>query len=232
MNIIKEAIERRACIKGVHFTYYAPPALEIVSKLGIDFIYIDGEHGLFEPREVESMCVLAERCGVTPIARVRAKTSDAITQYLDRGVKGIVVPHIEDATDARLAVDACFYQPLGQRSFGGSRPYSHVGHSDLPGLLAEANQDISLCLMIESAAGVENAGAIAGTPGVDYLSFGMMDLAQSLGHGGNPRHPEVQAATKVATERVHDAGKLIREDFMKFAWINDIVTKGARDLLD
>jgi len=231
INKLKDAIAHGARVRGVHFTYYAPAALEILSSFGLDFIYIDGEHGLFALHEVEALCILAERYGITPIARVRAGTSDVITQYLDRGVKGIVVPHVEDAADARRAVDACYYQPLGQRSFGGGRPYAHMSSSDLPALLAEANDGISLCLMIESAAGIENIDAIAGTPGVDYLSFGMMDLAQSLGHAGEPRHPEVAAAVKTATAHAHAAGKPIREEFMKFAWMNDIVMEGAHKLL-
>jgi 2-keto-3-deoxy-L-rhamnonate aldolase RhmA len=231
INRLKDAIARRTRIKGVHFTYYAPAALEILSGLGLDFVYIDGEHGLFALSEVESSCILAERYGITPIARVRANTVDVITQYLDRGVKGIVVPHVEDAADACRAVDACFYQPLGQRSFGGGRPYAHMSRADFPALIAEANAGISLCLMIESAAGLANIDAIAGTPGVDYLSFGMFDLAQSLGRAGEPRHPDVLAAVKAATARVHAAGKPVREDFMKFAWMNDIVLEGARKLL-
>ncbi|GHU31595.1 hypothetical protein AGMMS50256_20330 [Betaproteobacteria bacterium] len=61
--------------------------------------------------------------------------------------------------------------------------------------------------MIESTSGLENIDAIASTPGVDYLSFGMNDLAQSLGHTGNPRHPDVVAAVEAATARVHATGK-------------------------
>ena len=41
--------------------------------------------------------------------------------------------------------------------------------------------------MIESGAGLDVAGELAAVPGVDYLSFGMLDLAQSLGHPGQFR---------------------------------------------
>ena len=86
--------------------------------------------------------------------------------------------------------------------------------------------------MIESRAGVDLAGSLAAVPGVDYLSFGMMDLAQSLGHPGNPAHADVQAAVERATAAIHAAGKRVREDFMKYAWINDIVLTGVRHSLD
>jgi 4-hydroxy-2-oxoheptanedioate aldolase len=66
---------------------------------------------------------------------------------------------------------------------------------------------------------------------VDYLSFGRMDLAQSLGRPGNPAHPDVEAAIAGAARRIRAAGKPVREDFMTFAWINDLLVAGAKSLL-
>jgi 4-hydroxy-2-oxoheptanedioate aldolase len=205
--------------------------MEVVGRTGLDFIYLDGEHGVFSLTEIEACCILADRYNATPIARVPENSRAVITQYLDRGIKGIVVPHVESADDARSAVDACYFAPLGQRSFGGGRPYAHIGNRSLPALLEEYNSQVSLSLMIESAVGLDNIDAIASTPGVDYLSFGMMDLAQSLGHAGEPNHPDVLAAVDACAARIRAAGKPVREDFMTFAWINDIVVEGARKLL-
>ena len=53
--------------------------------------------------------------------------------------------------------------------------------------------------MIESQRGIDIAREVAALPGVDYLSFGMLDLAQSLGHPGNSAHPEVKAAAAGAS---------------------------------
>jgi 4-hydroxy-2-oxoheptanedioate aldolase len=66
---------------------------------------------------------------------------------------------------------------------------------------------------------------------VDYLSFGLLDLAQSLGHPGNPEHADVKHAAADASARIRAAGKPVREDFMKFVWINDVLMAGARQLL-
>jgi 4-hydroxy-2-oxoheptanedioate aldolase len=230
-NSLKQAIVENRRIKGVHFTYPALPAMEILAAGGIDYIYIDGEHGAFTIADVEAACIAADRHGVTPIARVPDGTVSSITRFLDRGVRGIVVPHIETEEQARAAVEATYYAPLGQRSFGGGRPYAHIGNKDLPALLVEANQGVSLSLMIETAKGLDNVAAIAAMPGVDYLSFGMMDLCQSLGHPGDPKHPEVTAAVEAASASSRAAGKPIREDFIAFAWINDLVVEGTRRLL-
>ena len=51
------------------------------------------------------------------------------------------------------------------------------------------NAALSICMMIESQRGPRHRGDLAALPGVDYLSFGMLDLAQSLGHPGSSAHP-------------------------------------------
>ena len=87
---------------------------------------------------------------------------------------------------------------------------------------------VSVCVMIESQRGLDIARRARGAAGVDYLSFGMLDLAQSLGHPGNPAHPDGQGRGGRCIERIHAAGKRVREDFMNFVWINDVLMAGAR----
>ena len=55
-----------------------------------------------------------------------------------------------------------------------------------------------------------------------------MDLAQSLGHPGNPAAAEVQAAVADASERIRAAGKPVREDFITVGWVNDLLLAGAK----
>jgi 2,4-dihydroxyhept-2-ene-1,7-dioic acid aldolase len=231
LNKVKRAIAEKRRIRGVHFTYPALPAMEIVAATGIDYIYIDGEHGVFSGADIEAACIVAERYGATPVARVPDGLVPTITHFLDRGVRGIVVPHVETEEQARAAVAATYFAPLGRRSFGGGRPYAHLRTGDLTALLAEANEEVSLSVMIESEEGLRNISAIASVPGVDYLSFGMMDLCQSLGHPGNPKHPDVVKAVQVASDQARAKGKPIREDFISVAWINDIVLAGLKKIL-
>jgi 4-hydroxy-2-oxoheptanedioate aldolase len=231
-NAVKDAIARRTGVRGLHLTFAAPVVIEVAAAVGLGFVYLDGEHGAFELRDIEACCAIAERHGITPIARVAENTVSAITRFLDRGVRGIVVPHIETVEQARRAVEATYYAPLGQRSFGGGRPHAHLTASDMPRHLREANADVSLCPMIESVAGLEALRDIVALEGVDYVSFGMMDLAQSLGHAGEPGHPAVRDAVRAASETARTAGKPVREDFMAFAWINDAILAGMRQILD
>ncbi|MDU7295227.1 MAG: aldolase/citrate lyase family protein [Klebsiella pneumoniae] len=43
--------------------------------------------------------------------------------------------------------------------------------------------------------------------GVDGVFIGPADLSADMGHGGNPQHPEVQAAIEDAIQQIRQAGK-------------------------
>jgi 2-keto-3-deoxy-L-rhamnonate aldolase RhmA len=228
-NAVKAAAHNGKRIRGVHLTFAAPALVELLAPR-LDFLYLDGEHGCFDWGDIEAACIAAERHGVTVIARIPDRTSATITRFLDRGVKGIVAPHVETVAQAREVVHAAYYAPLGERSFGSSRPH-FLDVPDKPAHMLASNAATSVCLMIESRAGVAAAGELAAVEGVDYMSFGLMDLAQSLGHPGDPGHPEVKQAVADATGRIVAAGKRVREGFMSFAWINDVVLAGTKQLL-
>ena len=66
----------------------------MVGILGFDYIFIDGEHGVFNLSEIEQMCIAADGLGLTPIARVPNIHPSTILRFLDRGVMGIIGPHI------------------------------------------------------------------------------------------------------------------------------------------
>lgn len=231
-NAVKHAATTGRQIRGVHLTFAAPAVIEVLAAAELHFVYIDGEHGCFDWRDIEAGCIAAERHGLTPIARVPDASAATITRFLDRGVRGIVVPHIESVDAARKVVECTYFAPLGNRSYGAGRPEYGQRIASTAAYMADCNATISLCLMIECRAGLAAAGDLAALPGVDYLNFGLQDLAQSLGHPGDPGHADVRSAVAAASERIRANGKRIREDFMKFAWINDMLLAGARQLLD
>jgi 4-hydroxy-2-oxoheptanedioate aldolase len=230
-NAVKAAAASGQRIRGVHFTFAAPAAIEVlVQAAQLQFVYIDGEHGCFDWRDIETACIAGERHNATVIARLPDPSPATITRFLDRGVRGIVVPHIETVAQAAEVVQSTYYPPLGNRSFGGTRPeYGML--ADRRHYMAQANGAVSLCIMIETKAALDNADQLAAIEGVDYLSYGMMDLSQSLGHYGDPAHADVQRAVADASARIRRAGKRVREDFMTYAWVNDLLVAGAGQLL-
>jgi 4-hydroxy-2-oxoheptanedioate aldolase len=231
-NSVKHAAASGDWVRGIHLTFPATSVIEVLASERLDFVYIDGEHGRFDWRDVEIMCITAERHGLTTIARIPDPSSATITRFLDRGVRGIVVPHVESTDDARRVVDAAYFAPMGTRSFGAGRPEYWESGTDRAEYMQACNGAVSVCMMIETIEALNAADRIAQVPGVDYLSFGLLDLAQSLGHPGESAHPDVTRAVADCTQRVNRVNKRVREQFMKYAWANDVLRAGFRALID
>jgi UDP-glucose 4-epimerase len=67
-----------------------------------------------------------------------------------------------------------------------------------PNYTKEANEQVCLLVQAETCEALKNLEAIANTPGVDGVFIGPADLSASLGHVGDPNHPEVQDAIEKA----------------------------------
>src|ERR1700730_16997075 len=207
-NRVKAAMRAGRKAYGYSLSFPSPWVIDILGKLDFDFVFIDGEHGPFGLDQVEDLCRTAERYNVTTIARVPDIGSSTILRYLDRGIMGIVGPHIATEADARQLVRACYFGPLGERSFGANRGTDYnAGIADKAAYYGEANEQMLVCALLEDAAVLDNLDAILSVPGIDLYSIGPNDFAQSLGYPGQPDHPEVVKTMQEITRRIRQAGR-------------------------
>jgi len=161
----------------------SPHMVELIGAMGFDYVFIDGEHGSMEVSQVEDMVRAAELYDLTPIARVPTNSYHDILRFLDRGVMGVVVPHISSRTDAEAAVYAAKYYPEGERgSYTGGR-VSAFGTTGLSPqeYYRQVNEQTMVIALIESPGGVENIEEIASVPGIDVVNIGPSDLSQTHG---------------------------------------------------
>ncbi len=194
---------------GVSVMFPSPHAVDMVGRLGFDWTLIDCEHGSASPESVELMAMAAEGAGITPIARPQRNSPEEILRLLDRGVMGVQVPHVITADDAKRAVEAARYAPLGNRGLGaGIRAAGY--NFGVPPLdyMKDASHEILVCVQIEDAEALVNLDAILRVEGVDVFFLGPSDLAQSLGFPGRSDAPEVQGAMDRAFEAIASAGKI------------------------
>lgn len=80
-----------------------------------------------------------------------------------------------------------------------------------PDYLLSANENVLVCVQIESRKALENVKEIASVDGIDMLFIGPNDLAASMGYVAfeHPFIPEVQEATKQILQVGKDAGKYV-----------------------
>src|SRR3984957_5854402 len=96
--------------------------VRIAKSTGHDFIFIDAQHSLFGLETIGHMAQAALGCGTAVLVRARSCDDPDIALMLDNGVSGIVFPDIDTAAEARRAVEACKFAPIGKRSVAGGYP--------------------------------------------------------------------------------------------------------------
>src|SRR3978361_631624 len=119
-NRIKAAMGAGRKAYGYNLSFPSPWVIDILGQIDFDFVFIDGEHGPFGLDQLEDLCRTAERYHLTPIARVPDIGSSTILRYLDRGIMGILGPHIATEADARQLARACYFAPRRLRYFGAN----------------------------------------------------------------------------------------------------------------
>jgi len=194
---------------GVSVMFPSPQVVEMVGRLGFDWVLIDCEHGSTSPESVELMVMAAEVAGLTPIARPWTNSPEAILRLMDRGVMGVQIPHVNTAADARRAVESVKFHPLGNRGLAaGTRPANYGFGVSAADYVTQANRETLVCVQLEEAEALHNLGEILQVEGVDVLFVGPSDLSQSMGHPGRPDVPEVREAMDQAFAAILAAGKV------------------------
>jgi len=175
----------------------------LAATTGHDFVFIDGQHAIFNVETVAHIAQAALGCGVAPLARVLGVDDLNTPLLLDNGVTGIIFPDVATAAQAEKAVAMCKFPPVGRRSVGGG--YPQFNHRPMP--IAEATRQLNtstvVVCMIETPEGLDNVEEIAAVKGVDVLHVGTNDLLVNMGLPGKFDGPEIAAAL----ERVIRAAK-------------------------
>jgi 2-keto-3-deoxy-L-rhamnonate aldolase RhmA/NAD(P)-dependent dehydrogenase (short-subunit alcohol dehydrogenase family) len=198
---LRERIRSGDCIGCIWLALGSAAAAELAADSEPDAVVFDLQHGLWERQALEGAIGMV-RAKAAPLVRVARNGAAEIGTALDAGAMGVIVPLVETAAEARQAVDAARYPPEGHRSGGGVRPLM-----DFKRYVPAANQHVLVAVMIETKRGVENAAAIASTPGVDMVFIGTGDLALSLGVFPDlgPRHEAAIAAVQAACRKAGTA---------------------------
>lgn len=188
----------------------SPDVAEIMALAGYDALVTDREHAaadladaLHELRAIQSVS------RTSPLVRVRENSPAAIKPLLDAGFEGILIADVRSAEDAKAAVKAAKYPPLGERGahFTVSRAASYG--DDMASFATAANEGIAVIAMIESMEGVAAIDDIAAVPGIDMLFIGPLDLTGSLGCFGNLSAPRLMKVIQEAEARILATGKML-----------------------
>jgi 2-dehydro-3-deoxyglucarate aldolase/4-hydroxy-2-oxoheptanedioate aldolase len=178
----------------------------ILAAAGIDFFFIDTEHSSVSYNQIKGICRVARGAGVVPLVRVTTNSSALISRALDVGAMGIIVPRINSAAEARSAVDAMKFPPIGRRGYGLGSIVTDLKGDSAQDETVSANRETLVVLMIESQEGLTAVEEIAAVPEIDVLFIGPYDLSLSLGIIEQFEHPIFLKALERIVKAGHKAG--------------------------
>ena len=208
LNPFKKALAEKRPQIGLWLGLADAYSAEICAGAGFDWLLIDGEHAPNDLRSILGQLQAIAPYASHPIARVPVGHGTVgaalIKQYLDLGVQTLLVPMVDTPAQAADLAQAMRYPPQGIRGMAGARA---SGWGRNPSYVHEANAQACLLVQAETRTALAHLDAIAATEGVDGVFIGPADLSASMGHVGNPGHPEVQTAIEDALARILSAGK-------------------------
>ena len=205
-NLTKAKLADGNVVFGAIVNRYAPDLVELFGAIGYDFVMIDCEHGPINLDQVEHMVRAAEVFDITPITRVPNHEESVILGYLDRGVQGIIVPHVNTREIAEAVARAARYYPEGRRGVGGGRAHDYGVGVSRSESTAWVNSQLLVIPMVEETEAVDNLDAILTVAGVDILHVASGDLGQSM---GNPGAEKVRDMMRQVIPRIRAGGKLV-----------------------
>ncbi len=158
-------------------TLPSPEIIEILCGSEFDWLFIDLEHSALSIRDAQ---VILQAASIQTPCLIRVPNLDEIwiKKVLDIGPAGIIIPQVQTAEQAKLAVQLCKYPPEGVRSVGIARAQGYG--PKFQEYVSTANKNTAVVIQIEHKDAVNNIDDIVKVPGIDCLFVGPYDLSASM----------------------------------------------------
>lgn len=207
MKNFKQKLKQGKTNSGTFISMGSPIVTEIISQAGFDFFILDLEHGSGNERDVLGQLQAMEPGTAAAIVRVESHERQRVGRILDLGAEGIMFPRLRNADEARTAVNALYYPPIGARGVAKMVRACNFG-LNFDDYYANQKNNIIGVVQVETKEILDCLDEVAAIDGVDVLFVGPMDLSMALGIFGQFDHPEFMKAIKATAEAAIKANKI------------------------
>lgn len=170
----------------------------------LDFLLIDMQHVVVNLETLQRTLISLQPAELSVLVRPVWNDAALIGQILDAGADGVIVPMVNTEADARRAVAAAKYPPVGSRSWGPRRAARLHGGPEA--YAREADENVVVVTQVETAEAVGNLDAILSVPGLTGVMIGPADFAISLGYGDDRDNPAVLETIQRVLDRCKERG--------------------------
>jgi len=185
----------------------SPLVAEAMGCAGFDWAVIDMEHTPLDLADLAHMLQAVAGTPMLPVTRVPWNDTVMVKRVLDAGAQTLLFPFVQNAEEARKAVAACKYPPMGVRGMAAMSRGSRFG--TVKDYFKVANAGVSVIVQIETPQAMDQLEAIVQVPGVDSLFIGPGDLSGAMGFVGDLLNPAVVEVMARSVQRCHALGKPI-----------------------
>lgn len=179
---------------------------EIAGRAGFDWLLLDYEHGPGSDETLLYQLQAISGTDASPIVRLAANEAPRFKRALDLGAQGVMVPYVNTAAEAKAAVAASRFPPLGIRGISKFNRSAGFGQN-FEKSYANAHMSIVVMAQIETPEALEHLEEIAAVDGVDVLFLGPLDLSTNLGVQSDFAHPKFVEARQRVAQAATRAGK-------------------------
>ncbi len=178
---------------------------EAVAGSGFDWLLFDTEHSPTDVLSVLPQLQAVAAYEVSAVVRPASNDVVLIKRMLDLGAQTLLIPYVQNADEAKSAVNAMRYAPNGMRGVSGLTRATRFGR--IEGYGKRAADELCLLVQIETVEALSRLEAIAAVEGVDGIFIGPADLAASLGCIGELGNTKLIATIEDAIKRIRACGK-------------------------
>ena len=190
-NSLKEKIQSGELTIGSWITLGNTGIAEILANAGYDWLVVDLEHTTISLEQAGELIRTIELSGVPSLVRLTSNDENQIKRVMDAGATGVVVPMVKNVEDAKSAVAAIHYPPLGNRGVGLARAQKYgEAFQEYLKWQSDANDGPVVVVQIEHIDAVNNLKNILSVEGVDAFIIGPYDLSCSMGIPGEFNNPK------------------------------------------
>ena len=204
MRRLRAMLQAGEPVLGTAVTFNDPLLSDALAD-SVDFLWYDLEHTQLDPAALNAHLLAARGKQTASIVRVADVHPSVIKPVLDAGAEGIVAAQVYSVEEVEQFVRNCHYPPDGVRGAGPRVP-TNFGRAGGTQYYRQANQDILVSVMIETAEAVEAIDQIVAVPGLDSVVIGAYDLSGALSTLDDIEGPAVTAAIDRVISAARDAG--------------------------
>ncbi len=228
-NRMRELLLEDRPLVGVFISIPAAALVEYCGFFGFDWVCLDAEHGGITPESCYELVRAADAVGIASVVQAPSKRPDVLLGYAETGANAIIGPHVASAEEARLLVSALRFPPAGSRGVSASSRAANYGITQTASdYFTDTTNTPIIAALLEDAQAYEHLEEILAVPGIEMFSLGHGDLAASMGHPGNTRHPDVVSRLETAAAVLRERGKDFEMPTSDGASARHAIALGAR----